>query len=218
MAHNVPRQRNGGMSRLMGFIHDAVEAEGHTVDFLCSDDLPQSSRGKLSRISFPLMVFRHARLKAREGLPYDIINVHEPSAAFVIMGRAFAGRPAIVVTTHGIERRGWAILKEDLRNGRQHVRASTRITYPLLTLSQSAFGLRHADHVFCLNHEDRQYLVDHFGRSADSVTCIRPGADLCFADAATRPRLWTREQTYLRGHLDRTERNSGSRVRVFVLS
>lgn len=184
VAHNVPRRRTGGMSRLMGLIHDAVEAEGHTVDFFCSDDLPQSLSGKLSRISFPLMVFRHARSKAREGLPYDIVNVHEPSAAFVILGRAFAGHPAIVVTTHGIEWRGWAILKEDLRDGRQHVKASTRVTYPLLTLSQSAFGLRHADHVFCLNHEDKQYLVELLGRPTDSVTCIRPGAESCFADAA----------------------------------
>ena len=183
VAHNVPKQRNGGMSRLMGFIHDAVEAEGHTVDFLCSEDLPQSSRGKLSRIYFPFMVFQQARSKAGQGLPYDIVNVHEPSAAFVILGRAYAGHPRIVVTTHGIERRGWAILKEDSRSGRQHVKASTRITYPLLTLSQSAFGLRHADHVLCLNHDDGRYLVEHFGRPADSVTCIRPGADLCFADA-----------------------------------
>jgi glycosyltransferase involved in cell wall biosynthesis len=184
VAHNVPRRRNGGMSRMMGFIHDAVEAEGHTVEFLCSDDLPQLLSGKLSRISFPLMVFRYVRSRAREGLPYDIVNVHEPSAAFVIMGSAFAGRPTIVVTTYGIERRGWTILKEDLRTGRQHVKASTRITHPLLTLTQSAFGLRYADHVFCANYEDRKYLVEHLGRPAGSVTCIRPGADSCFADAA----------------------------------
>src|SRR6266404_5962370 len=134
VAHNVPRARNGGMSRLMGFIHDALEADGHTVDYLCAEDLSKSLAGKLSRISFPLMVFQHARAKAREGLPYDIVNVHEPNAAFVKMGRAFAGRPAIVVMTYGIERRGWAILKEDSRLGRQHMKERTRITQPMLTL------------------------------------------------------------------------------------
>jgi len=184
VAHNVPRARNGGMSRLMGFIHDAAEAEGHAVEYLCAEDLSKSLRGKLSRVTFPLLVFQHARAKAREGIPYDIINVHEPNAAFVIMGRALAGRPAIVVTSYGIERRGWAILKEDSRIGRQHLNASTRLTHPLLTLSQSAFGLRHADHVFCANHDDEQYLIEHFGRRADNVTCIRPGAASCFADAA----------------------------------
>jgi glycosyltransferase involved in cell wall biosynthesis len=184
VAHNVPRARNGGMSRLMGFIHDALEADGHTVDYLCAEDLSKSLAGKLSRISFPLMVFQHARAKAREGMPYDIVNVHEPNAAFVTMGRAFAGRPTIVVMTYGIERRGWAILKEDSRLGRQHLKASTRITHPMLTLTQSAFGLRHADHVFCANYDDGQYLIEHFGRRADSVTCIRPGAESCFVDAA----------------------------------
>ena len=184
VAHNVSRRRTGGMSRLMGFIHDALEADGHAVDYLCSEDLPKSLSGKLSRISFPLIVFLFARAKAREGLPYDVVNVHEPSAALVTAGRAFAGNPAIVVTSYGVERRAWAILKEDSRRRRQHLSVRTRITHPMVTLTQSAFGLRYADHVFCANLDDQQYVLQHFGRRVGDVTCIRPGAESCFADAA----------------------------------
>jgi glycosyltransferase involved in cell wall biosynthesis len=42
-------------------------------------------------------------------------------------------------------------------------------------------GLRRADHVFCLNSEDRDYLMRHFGRTSDSVTRIFPGADHIYA-------------------------------------
>ena len=35
VAHQVPRARTGGMSRLMAFIHDRIESAGHEVDYFC---------------------------------------------------------------------------------------------------------------------------------------------------------------------------------------
>src|SRR5579859_7217189 len=100
VAHNVPRARTGGMSRLMGFIHDRGATRGHTVDYLCTEDLRGSFAARLARFAFPLLVLRHARAATRAGRPYDLINVHEPSAVAVLAARRTIGNPVIVVTTH----------------------------------------------------------------------------------------------------------------------
>ena len=118
VAHNVPRARTGGMSRIMGFIHDRVVEAGYTVDYFCADDVPSCLKGCQARLVFPLLVRKRAVESARLGRPYDIINVHEPSSAPVSMLRGAMGSPKIVVTTHGVEKRGWKLAREELRLGR----------------------------------------------------------------------------------------------------
>jgi glycosyltransferase involved in cell wall biosynthesis len=183
VAHNVPRARTGGMSRLMGFIHDRVRARGHTVDYVCAEDLRGSS-ARLARFTFPLLVFRRARAAARAGRPYNLINVHEPSAVAVLAGRRLARAPVIVVTTHGVGQRGWEIRCANRELGRDPLTLRSRIVYPATILWQANFGLRHADHIFCLNREDRDYLMTRFGRSASDITRIFPGVDPVYASAA----------------------------------
>jgi glycosyltransferase involved in cell wall biosynthesis len=45
-------------------------------------------------------------------------------------------------------------------------------------------GAARADHVFCLNEEDKGALVERFGRAPDSITRVHPGADEIYAHAA----------------------------------
>ena len=88
VAHQVPRARTGGMSRLMAFIHDRLESAGHEVDYFCSDDVPASWAGWWGRrVAFPMAIRARAINADRSGRPYDIVNVHEPSAAPLIIGR-----------------------------------------------------------------------------------------------------------------------------------
>src|SRR6185503_12566041 len=109
VAHNVPRARTGGMSRLMAFIHDRIEAAGHDVDYFCADDVPAAWAGWWGRrVSFPMAVRARAIDAYRIGRPYDIVNVHEPSAARVLAGRT-AHAASVVVTSHGLERRAWQL-------------------------------------------------------------------------------------------------------------
>jgi len=182
VAHNVPAQRTGGMSRIMGFIHDRLAEHGHHVDYFTANDVPanwQSSAGR--RLGFPLLV-RHAAVAAsRSGHPYDIVNIHEPHGLPITIGRASAGFPSVFVTSHGLERRAWTLAQEEARLGRATIGTRTRLTYPLTSLWPAAMGLRRADHVFCLNSEDRDYLMRHFGRTSGSVTRIFPGADHIYA-------------------------------------
>jgi len=196
VAHQVPRARTGGMSRLMGFVHDRVAAAGHEVDYLCADDVPARWSGAYGRrVAFPLAVRARVTAAAREGCGYDVVNVHEPSAAPAVFARKRNGNAAVVVTSHGLERRAWALAKEEARFGREAPGWRTRLLYPPSGLWAGSWALRGADHVFCLNEEDRYELVEQLGRPAHTVTRITPGADLVFAmiaggrDYARRLRL-----------------------------
>jgi glycosyltransferase involved in cell wall biosynthesis len=184
VAHQVPRARTGGMSRLMGFIHDRVVAAGHEVDYFCADDVPREWGGWVGRrIAFPMAVRRKAIAAEREGRPYHIVNVHEPSAAPVTVRRPRRG-PLVVVTSHGLERRAWDLAKEEGRLGREAPRWRTRLSYPAIGLWPGEIALKHADHVFCLNEEDKTTLLERFGRAPDSVTRVHPGADEIYSRAA----------------------------------
>lgn len=184
VAHNVPRGRTGGMSRIMGFIHDRVIAAGHAVDCLCADDVPPRWRNGLGRrVAFPLMARRRVLAAAASGQPYDIVNLHEPIAAATAVWRT-AAAPIVVATSHGLESRAWTLAREEARLGREGPGVRTRVTYPLTGLWPARLGLRHADHVFCLSAEDRDHLLHDMQRAATSVTRIYPGADALYAREA----------------------------------
>lgn len=184
VAHNVPRARNGGMSRTMGFIHDYLVHAGHAVNYFCAEEIPSGLNGRWSRFTFPFLVRRHAVAAARAGKPYDLINVHEPSAAAISAYKDAAGNPVVVVTSYGVERRGWELALEGLRQEREGPTLKTRLTYPPTVLWQSRVGLQHANHIFCKNYEDRDYLVQWLGLPTKKITRIYPGADPTYATIA----------------------------------
>jgi glycosyltransferase involved in cell wall biosynthesis len=184
VAQNVPKQRTGGMSRLLGFIHDEVGQDGHTVEYFCADHVPARLSGRWARFSFPLLLRRHVVAAARAGRPFDVLNVHEPSAAAVVLGRRAAGNPRVVVTTHGVEQRAWEVSRMEARLNRAPMSLKTRLTYPLTVLMQSRIGLRGADHIFCLNDEDKDYLENQFAIPPDRVTRIFPAADAAYGTVA----------------------------------
>lgn len=170
VAHNVPRARNGGMSRIMGEIHDRIPAQ---VDYLTAEDIPERHRNRWLRFVFPYLVYR----KVREG-NYDIVNVHEPSGGLVAL---LKGRTKVVVTSHGVEQRGWDVSMEDAKLGRGGPSARTRIIYPLTSLWQSRLALTRADHVFCLNFQDRDFLANRFRIPQHRITRIYPAASPVYA-------------------------------------
>ncbi|MDQ3168772.1 MAG: glycosyltransferase family 4 protein [Acidobacteriota bacterium] len=184
VAHNVPRARNGGMSRIMGFIHDEIAREGHEIDYLTNDDLPARSHGAVSRFAFPALVARQAMAAARAGRPYDILNVHEPSAAIAAALRRAGRLPPLVVTSHGLERRAWELAREERRLGRGGPSWRARLSYPATVLSQTRVALALADRVFVLNSDDAAYLARTTGRSPATIQRIWPGAADVFAAAA----------------------------------
>ena len=184
VAHNVPRARTGGMSRIMGFIHDEIAREGHEIDYFTSDDLPARRHGALSRFAFPALVARHALSAARAGRPYDILNVHEPSAAVAAALRRAGRLPPLVVTSHGLERRAWDLSLEERRLRRGGPSWRARASYPATVLSQARVALAFADLVFVLNSDDAAYLARTTGRAPSSILRIWPAAAAVFSAAA----------------------------------
>ncbi len=165
----------------MGFIHDELVRDGHEVDYLCADDVAARFRGRAARFVFPALVLQRAIRAFRLGRPYDVVNVHEPASAAIALGKGLARRPAVVVTSHGVERRAWALALEERRLGREGPSLRTRIIYPTTGLWQADLGLRYADHIFCLNSEDRDFLKRRLGVRA-GVTRICPAAEPVFAE------------------------------------
>ena len=172
------------MSRVMGFIHDQLVAIGHSVDYLCFDDIPVSLSGRLSRFIFPLLVCRRVLLARKAGIPYDLINVHEPAAAAVALVKRLVGSPIVVVTSHGVEKRGWELALSERRFGYGGPSAKTLLAYPLTSLWQSSVGLRYADHIFCLNEEDRRYLTRWLNLDEHQITRIHPASDPIYSATA----------------------------------
>ena len=196
VAHNASRSRNGGMSRIMGLIHDSLVSDGHSVDYFCSEDLPNRYKGRMARFAFPGLVLSHAIKAARQGRPYHVINVHEPSGAAIALWKRAAGSPHVVVTSHGLEQRGWERSLEEGRLGRGGPSAFSRVAYPSTVLWQARLAVRHADHVFCLNMEDHAYLTSRFRVPASRITHIVPAADPIYAEAASS-RDYSRAETLL---------------------
>jgi glycosyltransferase involved in cell wall biosynthesis len=82
----------------------------------------------------------------------------------------------VVITTHGVEQRGWEIALEDVKMGRVGPSRRTQLLYPATSLWQSRLALEHANHVFCLNEQDRDFLQSRFHIPAPRITRIFPAA------------------------------------------
>jgi glycosyltransferase involved in cell wall biosynthesis len=181
VAHLVSSQRNGGMSRLMGRAHDELERAGHRVSYLSADDVPAASRGRAGRLLFPWLVRRAVIDAARRGDPFDIVNVHEPHGAAVAGLRRGQNGTAVVAMTHGVEQRGWEL---GLAEAAIRPSSKTRCIYPISSLWQSRLALKHADHVICLNSQDREFLQSRFRIDPARITRVCPGADPVFGETA----------------------------------
>src|SRR5579862_844425 len=94
LAHNVARGGWGGMARLAESLHTALEAFGWQTEYFTADDVQKVGSPRLRRHTFTWHVRRHARNAFVQGEPYDIINIHEPAGAAVVIGKARLGEPA----------------------------------------------------------------------------------------------------------------------------
>jgi len=156
VAHNIDRDYPGGMMRLMRFAHEPLVAAGHEIEYFCADDVsPRWNNSITRRFAFPWLVYRKARQAFKAGRPYDIVNVQEPLSAPVALLKRRVGS-RIVVSSDTLQHRTWR-----------------------------SVGLANADHVFCLNEDDRQALKVHFGIVNERMTHICPGAVPIYTEASS---------------------------------
>jgi len=144
---------------MMESVHTALEEFGWETDYFTSDDMPSTASPRFRRYAFPWFVRRYVREAFLRGAQYDVINVHEPAGSALVLGRGRLGAPPIVAMSHGVEQSYWELrLRRDMPNPGP-VRIKERILSPLTRLWQSQLTLRRADHVLCLNEEDKAFLV-----------------------------------------------------------
>jgi glycosyltransferase involved in cell wall biosynthesis len=186
VAHNVSRGNSGGMARLMESIHTELESFGWKTEYFTADDMPASGGQRYRRYAFTWFARRRAREAFLRGEPFDVINIHEPSGAAIVLGRSRMGGPAVVAMSHGLEQRYWELRLRKDPPGPDPPTWKTRLLFPATSLWQSRFTLRRADHVFCLNEEDKSFLADRFHLHPENITRVFPAAGPEFSSAANR--------------------------------
>lgn len=153
---NVPNNRIGGMSRFMYLTGDELKNNGHEIDYIFSEDLIKFF-GKKSRHVVGFQIFKLICDRIKNGKRYDLVEIHEPIAAvYAIRRKLKGGLPPLVVMSHGIERR--AQLEENKYYKMKKLKRSLSMRTLRLAVLQSEIAIRLADHVICLNREDRNYL------------------------------------------------------------
>jgi glycosyltransferase involved in cell wall biosynthesis len=184
VAHNAMRGHWGGMARLMESIHTELEAFGWKTDYFTADDLPAAGGKRFRRYAFTWYARRYAREAFLRGEPYDVINVHEPAGAAIVLGQSRLGGPAIVAMSHGVEQRYWELRLRKNPPGPEPPSLKTRLSFPMLSLWQSRLTLKRADHVLCLNEEDKSFLATRFNIARERITRVFPGTSPEFQSAA----------------------------------
>jgi len=186
VAHNVKRGHWGGMARMMETIHAELASFGWEAEYFTADNMPDKCSERFRRYAFPWYVRRHAREAFLRGKPYDVINIHEPVGAAVVIGRPRIGGPAIVAMSHGLEQRYWELRLRNDPPSPDPPNWKTRVMFPATSLWQSRLTLRRANHVLCMSEEDRIYLETRFRVCPKKITRVFPGTGAEFVVAAPR--------------------------------
>ena len=157
---------------------DQLREMGHTVDLLFSEDVPRKSIGASDRFVFPVALVKVVRDIIRRRGPYDVVEIHEPSAAWYCYQRKRDNTlPPCVVMSHGSEGNYWQHrLALDCHLDRK-TSIKSRVIVPLTLLSQSKYSLRHSQQVMCLNMLDEQYFRTKVGIPGSRITRIRHGVE-----------------------------------------
>ncbi len=154
---DIPNNRTGGMSRTMYCTGDILNSMGHKIDYLFNEDFSVSNPVFLRRFTVPLQIPGLIRRLAQADKQYDIIEIHEPLAAFYCFIRQIKNNlPPVAIFSYGIEKR--AQLAELAYRRQKHLPVSPALRYFRLTVLQSMYGIQHCNHVICSNSEDILYL------------------------------------------------------------
>lgn len=212
---NIPDNPDTGMGRVMHATTHALRAMGHCVELMLSDDVPRGKLGRFDRFGFPIALTREVRRRLRAGETFDIVEIHEPSAAWYCFWRRFDKTlPPCAVMSHGLEAVQWRLkLRLDNRLGQKTSRKS-RISVPLTLLSQARYALRHGQVVMCLNAMDERFLRRNLRLPANRVARVKHGVDVRFftpraeAEPVATPHVSTPRVLFVGSWLDKKGRHT----------
>lgn len=161
-----------------------LESAGHEAGIVTPVDLPAPARHpRWLPLSFPLAVHRHL---SRHGRELDLVIFHSFAgwATNLLQRRR---QFATVTQFHGLE----PLYLERMR--REHARLGRPLPLRYLFFQRAvvnrllAGSSRRSDHVFCLNSEERRYLLEHRWARSTAISVVpNPAPDEMFEDRVYR--------------------------------
>jgi glycosyltransferase involved in cell wall biosynthesis len=173
---DIPRGVPGGMLRHMESHAEGLRRLGHQASVFCAEDLARTGvRSIDARVPGTRSL---ARLlgRCRREAP-DVVNVHTTSApAWIAAERlGLLGKTEVVVMSYGADER----TAQPVANARGLLRR-LRLAVPARTM------LPRADGVWCVNSEDRAFIMTRYRLPADRVALIpHAAADVFYSGADT---------------------------------
>ena len=178
---NIPGSRNSGMGRVMHSTADELRVMGHTVDFLFSQDVPRCRAGRSDRVAFPVALVGAVRERMRNHGAYDVVEIHEPSAAwYCFLRRLDKLLPPCALMSHGLEELQWRLRLELDQELGVSTSLKSRMLVPGTLLSQARYALRHCQQVMCLNTYDEHHLRSVLRVPERRLTRVQNGVDAKF--------------------------------------
>ena len=177
MITKVPDSRTGGAARIMHYLRDELNRQGHQADLLFHENVwDPLGRFGLSGVSYPwLMLFAISRLTRING-GYDIVNIHTlEGAVYVWLRTIFHWLPKCVIMSYGADELRWEVEKEEERLGLRPLRLRSKLLYYNLIIRQARFAARHADHVITAARSEKTFYEKAYNRLPETVTVIPNG-------------------------------------------
>jgi glycosyltransferase involved in cell wall biosynthesis len=180
---DVMNNRTGGMSRTMYCTGDHMIQSGHVVDYIFKEDFTTAAIGTLRTLAVSFEILKMIRQRMKEGIYYDVIEIHEPIAAAYCFAKQFdKSLPPVVLFSYGIERRSQEV---ELSYHRQkNLPISLALRSIRVTVLLSNYALKHCDRIICSNSEDIQFLVAN-GISSTKIALHQSGIDQEFLDVSS---------------------------------
>jgi len=173
---DIPNSRTGGMSRAIYSTGDMLTTMGHQVEYLVREHLPVAGSASLRRrVIVPLKIPRLVHHRTQTGKQYDVVEIHEEVAAPYCFTREIKKvLPPVVIFSHGLEKRHQ--LAELAYRQQKGLPVSFPLRYLRFTVLQAMYGLRHCNHVICLNSQDTAYL-QRVGVPKNRITQVHNGVE-----------------------------------------
>jgi len=170
----ITNSRNSGMGRVMHLTADEMRKMGHTVDLLFSEDVPRFRKGSSDRLVFPVALVKSVRKCIREHGQYDVVEIHEPSAAWYChLRRHDKTLPPCAILAHGSEQNYWNHLLALDRDLGRKTSVKRKLSVSLTLLTQVKYGLRHSQQVMCLNSLDEKFFRDTARLPASKISRVQ---------------------------------------------
>ena len=178
---NINNSRNSGMGRVMHSTADELRGLGHTVDLCFSADVPRLMGGRGDRFIFPVALVNAVKHFSQQHGRYDIVEIHEPSAAwYCYLRRRDKTLPPCVVMSHGSEENYWQHRLAFDRILGHKTSLKSRMLVSMTLLPQVRYSLRHSQQVMCLNSLDERFFRENTGVPEAKISRIQHGVEKHF--------------------------------------